>query len=159
MTFEIVAGPITGSELIGPLDAPYNALVEFYKAFNNGDFDLMAHNWLQTPDAAMSNPLGDVKRGWSEIASVYENIFNGPADVYVEYFDYAIYHGSGFFQAVGRERGTFSIGGKTIELRIRTSRTYVMQADGFKQLHHHGSIDEPDLLAAYQNGVRHGVIA
>lgn len=50
----------------------------------------MQANWL--------NPLGGVKRGWPEISGVYENIFNGSAKVYVEYFDYTILEGDDFFK-------------------------------------------------------------
>lgn len=158
MTIETVKTAITGNEDIGTLGQALDALVQFYRAFNSGDFDLMAANWLQTEEAAMSNPLGDIKRGWEEISSVYRNIFNGPAKVYVEYWDYRIFERDGFFQAVGRERGYFQIASKRINLAIRTSRTYVRTDKGYKQLHHHGSIDQPDLLAVYQHGVRSGEI-
>lgn len=150
--------PITGSETINDLKHPVDALAEFYKAFNEGDFDLMEKNWLNTPDTTMSNPLGGVKRGWEDIRSVYKNIFNGSAKVYVEYYDYTIFQGDGFFQAVGRERGKFTLGDKSIELRIRTSRSFVLHDGRYHQLHHHGSIEEPKLLAIYQNAVLKGVI-
>lgn len=155
---KLVQTPITGTERIQNLAKPYDALVEFYRAFNKGNFHLMAENWLQTADASMSNPLGGVKRGWDEIRTVYQNIFNGPADVYVEYYDYAIFDGEGFFHAVGRERGTLGLGGKTIDLKIRTSRTFVFSDGRFRQLHHHGSIEDAALLAMYQNTVLTGKI-
>lgn len=135
------------------------ALVHFYKAFNQQDLSLMEQNWLQKEEASMSNPLGGLKRGWSEIKTVYESIFNGPAEVYVEYHDFSIFDGDGFFAAVGRERGYFSIGGKSMDLKIRTSRTFVFQDGTYRQLHHHGSIESPELLASYQNAVRTGEIA
>lgn len=149
---------ITGREDIGPLNRPVNALTQFYRAFNLGDFDLMAANWLQTEEAAMSSPLGDIKRGWEEISQIYRTIFNGPAEVYVEYWDFRIFEANGCFQAVGRERGHFRIDEKQIDLAIRTSRAYVLTDDGYKQLHHHGSIDQPKLLEIYQRGVRTGEI-
>lgn len=106
----------------------------------------------------MSHPLGGVKRGWNEIRSVYERIFDGPAEVYVEFYDYVIFAAEGFFQAVGRERGQFRIGANTIDLRIRTSRTYVLDGKRYRQLHHHGSIEEPKLLSSYQTAVMTGSI-
>lgn len=58
------------------------------------------------------------------------------------------------FVAVGRERGTFSLGsGAELALAIRTSRTYVRTAQGWRQLHHHGSIESPELLRDYQNAI------
>lgn len=150
--------PITGKEIYKTMNQTYDALVEFYRAFNEGNFALMQKNWLHSVDASMSNPLGGIKRGWQDIETVYQSIFNGPADVYVEYYDYAIFTGDGFFQAVGRERGTLKLNGKTINLRIRTSRTFVMSEGRYKQLHHHGSIEHPDLLSAYQTAVINGRI-
>ena len=150
--------PITGAENFGRMDKPFDALVEFYRAFNQGHFELMAQNWLQTVDASMSNPLGGVKRGWSEIRTVFQNIFTGPASVYVEYYDYAIFEGNGFFQAVGRERGTLELNKKTIDLKIRTSRTFVLSEGRYRQLHHHGSIEDASLLDIYQNAVLTGKI-
>ena len=101
----------------------------------------------------MSNPLGGVKRGWREIEEVYKRIFNGPAQVYVEYYDYSIYQTEMMFCAVGKERGYFKRGDIEIDLAIRTSRTYILIDGHWRQLHHHGSIDNPELLASYQTAV------
>lgn len=152
----IVEKPITGKESQQKADHPLGALIDFYQAFNTGDMGLMESNWLQTPEASMSNPLGGIKRGWSEIRRVYQNIFKGPAKVYVEFYDYSIYDSGAFFQAVGRERGTLDIGKTTINLHIRTSRSYVRQDGRYHQVHHHGSMDDPALLARYQSAVLQG---
>ena len=145
---------ITGSEN-GDIKAsePMAALIKFYRAFNNGDLELMSKNWEQSDEASMSNPLGGVKRGWDSIKEVYSNIFNGNARVYVEYYDYSIHHSGVMFCAVGRERGFFKLGEQKIDLAIRTSRTYRMDCGRWHQIHHHGSIDNPKLLAAYQEAV------
>ncbi len=60
----------------------------------------------------------------------------------------------GGFCAVGRERGTLSIGDVTLELAIRTSRVYILNDTCYEQVHHHGSIEDPTLLEAYQNLVK-----
>jgi hypothetical protein len=60
------------------------------------------------------------------------------------------------FYAVGRERGHFQTADANIQLAIRTSRIYQLIEGRWKQVHHHGSIDDPDLLAAYQRAVRGG---
>lgn len=145
--------PITGSET-GKMDAkPYSALVEFYRAFNGRDLKLMASNWDITGESSMSNPLGGVRRGWEEIQEVYSRIFDGPAEVYVEFYDYTVHHAGVMFCAVGRERGYLKLNGKEIDLAIRTSRFYRMECGKWKQVHHHGSIDDPSLLAGYQSAV------
>jgi hypothetical protein len=57
------------------------------------------------------------------------------------------------FYAVGRERGYFRLGDKEITLAIRTSRIY-RKIDGlWQQVHHHGSIEDPQLLERYQAAV------
>ena len=98
----------------------------------------------------MSNPLGGVKRGWEEIAGVYERIFHGSAIVYVEFYDFTIHETASMFCAVGRERGWLEKDGHKLELAIRTSRTFLKDHLSWKQLHHHGSMDNPELLAQYQ---------
>jgi hypothetical protein len=148
-----VQDAITGKEQPGDLSSPYQALVQFYCAFNSRDMNMMSENWLQSDDIAMNNPLGGIKRGWGEIRPVYERIFNGPAEVYVEYFDYTIHETAEAFYAVGREPGYFRLAGEEIMLAIRTSRIFRKVDDRWKQSHHHGSIEDPRLLAIYQAAV------
>ncbi|MFP5506802.1 MAG: YybH family protein [Gammaproteobacteria bacterium] len=147
--------PIIGADagVADPHD-PCSCLNDFYRAFNRQDLVLMAANWLQTAEASMSNPLGDVHRGWSAIAAVYERIFYGSARVYVEFHDYSLHVGAEMFCAVGRERGHVELGGERIDLAIRTSRVYRRDSRGWRQLHHHGSIDDAALLARYQELVK-----
>jgi hypothetical protein len=144
---------ITGKEDQGQLTSPYQSLVQFYDAFNSGNMQTMSDNWAQSDDISMDNPLGGIKRGWTEIRSVYERIFNGPAEVYVEYFDYTIHETEEMFYAVGRERGYFRLDGEEITLAIRTSRIFWKIDDRWKQVHHHGSIEDAELLATYQAAV------
>jgi len=146
--------PITGSENPDGLPGEMRALVGFYNAFNKRDMALMAENWAHTDDASMDNPLGGIKRGWDDIRAVYERIFTGGAKVYVEFYDYTVHEYGDVFYAVGRERGEFRSGDTTVELNIRTSRIYRMTRDGWRQVHHHGSIDDPELLAGYQAAVK-----
>jgi ketosteroid isomerase-like protein len=84
---------------------------------------------------------------------VYSKIFAGPAEVYVEFHDYTIHQTAEMFYAVGRERGYFRLGGAEIALAIRTSRIFRKINGRWKQSHHHGSIDDPQLLARYQAAV------
>ena len=144
---------ITGKEDQGDLSTAYQALVQFYYAFNEGDIATMSANWLQADEIAMDNPLGGIKRGWNEIRPVYESIFNGPAEVYVEYYDYSIHESPDMFYAVGRERGSFRLGEVEIKLAIRQRLIFKRVDNGWNQVHHHGSIENPELLEQYQSAV------
>lgn len=146
--------PITGAEEPSRASGPVAALAEFYRAFNTRDIPLMAHNWDNKDEISMDNPLGGICRGWPEIRSVYERIFNGRAVVSVEFYDYTIQTLGSVFCAVGRERGTLSAGADSLELKIRTTRLFRFADGRWRQVHHHGSIEDPDLLARYRAALR-----
>jgi ketosteroid isomerase-like protein len=150
-----VQEPITGAEYKGTATTPHLALSQFYAAFNSANLDLIAANWDQTNDIAMDNPLGEIKRSWSEIRSVYESIFRSQAGVQVELYDYTIHRLDEVFYAIGRERVAFKSEGKQVTAIIRTTRIYRKVAGAWKQVHHHGSIDDAELLRRYQVAV-HG---
>lgn len=101
----------------------------------------------------LDNPLGGIRRGWAEIEPLYQRLFTGAARVKVVFFDYTIHQGGDMFFAAGRERGSFERGGEKIDLAIRTSRIYRYVGGCWCQIHHHGSIEDPDLLARYQAAV------
>ena len=115
--------------------------------------DLMQKVWLNNKEASMNNPVGGIMSGWSEIKSVYNKIFNGNAKVYVEFYDFTLHETENMFFVTGRERGYFENGNTKIELVIRTSRTFIKRNNEWKQIQHHGSIDNPDLLREYQNAI------
>ena len=140
----------------GLLSGPMRALSEFYHAFNTRDLDAMSRNWAQTDEIAMDNPLGGIKRGWKEIRAVYERLFSGPSKVYVEFYDFTVHEAGDLFYVVGRERGEFSQGDAAIKLAIRTSRIFRKLDGEWKQVHHHGSIDDPELLERYRTAVLAG---
>ncbi len=150
---EPIQKAITGREDQGDLSSPFQALVQFYCAFNTGDLQMMSENWAQADSIAMDNPLGGIKRGWPEIGPVYESIFHGSADVYVEFYGYTVHEVAEMFYAVGRERGYLRLGDEEIPLAIRTSRIFRKMDGRWRQVHHHGSIDDPQLLAWYQAAV------
>ncbi len=102
----------------------------------------------------MANPVGGVKRGWEEIRAVYGAIFASPARVRVEFYDYTLHQTPELFYAVGRERGEFRRGETVIPLAIRTTRLFRFMAGRWRQVHHHGSFDDPELLARYQKAIR-----
>lgn len=139
---------ITGNEQ-KILSDEHNTLIEFYKAFNTQDIDLMQSNWSDRC-GIMDNPLGKILRGWSEIKDVYKKIFFANVKVYVEFYDYSIFKQENMFFTAGRERGYIIKNGKKIELDIRTSRIYAKEDGYYKQVHHHGSITDAKLLDTYQ---------
>lgn len=146
--------PITGREPDIDTARPLGALADFYAAFNGRDLARMKANWSGGDDIAMSNPLGGIRRGWTEIGEVYNRIFTGSAVVRVEYFDYTLHQQGDLFFAVGRERGEFARKTTSLTLAIRTTRIFRLDAGRWKQVHHHGSIEDPTLLQAYQQAVR-----
>lgn len=145
--------PVTGKESKEGLTPMLQALSEFYEALNTRDIDKMAQNWLQTDEAVMDNPLGGIRRGWNDIKTVYEALFNSAATFYFEFYDYSLHAAGELFYVVGRERGKFQKGETSLDLAIRTSRIFKLENGRWQQVHHHGSIDDPDLLSGYRRAV------
>lgn len=132
------------------------ALESFYYAFNHQSIDVFKKVWLNHPLVQLNNPLGGIMRGMEDISNLYENIFNGSAQVWVEFYDIAEYLDNHFAVFAGKERGEFMIGNTTISLDIRTTRCFVFSEEqkGWCQIHHHGSIDDPNLLKQYQSAIK-----
>lgn len=146
--------PITGRETIADPGEPVYALAQFYRAFNTRDLALMAENWASADDIAMDNPLGGIARGWPAVRAIYERLFTGRARVAVGFHEYTLHRSDDMFYAVGRERGVLETPETTLALAIRTSRVFRRIAGRWRQVHHHGSIDDPRLLDAYQRAAR-----
>jgi len=146
--------PITGKEDLGDLSQPKQALVQFYKAFNARDLKMMDENFSPSDEVAIDNPLGGIRRGADQPHKMYEGIFKSPADVHVEFWDYTIHRVGDVFWAVGRERGTYVDGGAAKPSNIRTSRIFQRVDGRWRQIHHHGSIEDAKLLEEFQNAVR-----
>jgi ketosteroid isomerase-like protein len=141
--------------MIGSINELRQALDDFYRAFNGRDLELMARNWHTAGEISMDNPLGGISRGWAEIEAVYRRLFGGAGRVTVEFHDYTLHTGGELAYAVGRERGTrVGADGSELDLAIRTTRVFRWVDGRWRQVHHHGSIDDPTLLAAYQEAVR-----
>jgi hypothetical protein len=79
---------------------------------------------------------------------------HGTTEVHVEFHDYTLHVGESVFYAVGRERGRFVTPNGALDLRIRTARIFRRVDGRWRQVHHHGSIDDPALLERYQRAVR-----
>jgi hypothetical protein len=151
-----VTRPITGAEC-AEAATPLGALSEFYRAFNGRSLDLIRENWHPS-ECVLDNPLGGIRRGWDEIEPLYARLFGGKAKIHVVFFDYSLHESAELFVATGRERGYFEPGHSDqndvrIELAIRTSRVYRKVDGRWRQIHHHGSIEDPVSLAQYQAAV------
>ena len=135
------------------------ALETFYYAFNNRSIETFTQIWLNHPLIQLNNPLGGILRGYESIQDLYSRIFNGAVTVWVEFEDIVEYFSGETAIFAGQERGectiTNSLERRTIPLKIRTSRYfhYSENDGGWRQVHHHGSIDNAELLKTYQDAV------
>lgn len=144
---------ITGEEGWSEDGSALDALIAFYRAFNHADLDGLAANWADSDLPSMNNPIGGIRRGWPSIREGYARLFSGRATVRVELHDFTDQGGEDWHLFAGRERGTCATPAGRLELRIRTTRWFVRIGGIWRQLHHHGSIDEPALLADYQRAI------
>lgn len=130
-----------------------DALIGFYHAFNGRDLDALAANWAPGSAPSMDNPIGGIRRGWQSISEGYAKLFGGPATVRVTFFDFTSQGGSDWHLFVGREKGICTTPDVSMDIRIRTTRWFTKANGSWRQLHHHGSIEEPAPLADYQRAI------
>jgi hypothetical protein len=132
------------------------ALETFYCAFNRADLTLLRDVWLDDRLVQLNNPLGGMLRGLEPIAELYGRVFDGPGTAWVGFEDVLELTAGEAVVFAGRERGEYARPGfETVELEIRTSRFFCyLDGVGWRQAHHHGSIDESALLQRYQEAVR-----
>ena len=149
-----IQDPITGDEDLGDLSQPQQALAQFYRGFNTRDLKMIDENFARSDEVAIDNPLGGIRRGADQPHVMYEGVFKSPADVHVVFWDYTIHRAGDVFWAVGRERGTYREGDVVKDLNIRTTRIYQLIDGRWRQMHHHGSIEDSKLLSDYQNAIR-----
>lgn len=138
------------------IDGALACLETFYYSFNNKDIDTFKKVWYNNDLIQLNNPLGGIVRGINPIVEVYDKIFNSQAKVWVKFTDIIYYASDEMIVFAGTEIGEFSTYNETIPLKIRTSRIfgYLDNEKRWFQLHHHGSIDNSDLLYKYQNAVK-----
>ncbi len=155
-TFGRDAENLIGKTRENNLDGAIACLETFYYSFNNKDLDTFKKVWLNHDLIQLNNPLGGIMRGIIPIIELYERIFNGQASVWVELTDIVVYQFGDMTVFAGREIGEFKINDETIDLQIRTTRFlgYSENEKQWFQFHHHGSIDNVDLLDRYQKAVK-----
>jgi hypothetical protein len=133
-------------------------LESFYYAFNHRNMDVLRLVWAEHDLIQLNNPLGGILRGYEPIAALYGWVFSGSASVWVELSDIVEFQTDATIVFAGREQGEFALNNQTLTLSIRTSRIvqWFGTEVGWRQVHHHGSIDNPRLLEAYQHAVQTG---
>lgn len=141
---------VTGREARSGNGDAFDALIDFYGAFNTRDLDGLAANWEEGDAPSMDNPMGGIRRGWKSIREGYVKLFGGPAKVQVTFHDFTCHGGEDWRLFVGRETGTCTTPDQRMDVRFRTSRCFTRRSGKWRQLHHHGSIEEAGMLAAYQ---------
>lgn len=132
------------------------ALETFYYAFNNRDIDAMHQVWEDSDLIQLNNPVGGIARGREAVMAIYTRIFYGHARVWVELSDIFCYASDDLVVFAGTEQGAFTRDGLAIPLKIRTTRIFAYRATHphhWVQVHHHGSIDDADVLQRYQEAV------
>lgn len=132
------------------------ALETFYYAFNNRDLGVLRALWFADPLIQLNNPVGGIVRGIEPIGELYARIFDGPGRAHIAFWDVAQYVVGDSVVFAGREKGEYIKDDVNLALNFRTSRIfgYSENAGGWRQMHHHGSIDDPDLLRNYQIAIR-----
>jgi len=101
----------------------------------------------------MDNPIGGIRRGWPAIREGYAKLFGGPAIVRVAFHDFAAQGNDDFHLFVGREKAPVKLPQSGSSFEFVRPRWFVKMRGVWRQLHHHGSIDEPALLADYQRAI------
>ena len=130
-------------------------LETFYYSFNNKDMDTFRSVWYMDRLIQLDNPVGGIVRGITAIEELYSKIFEGPASVWVKFSDIVCYCSGDIVVFAGIETGEFSNEHEIIPLQFRTTRIFGFADNDERwcQLHHHGSMDDADLLYQYQNAI------
>lgn len=130
------------------------AIETFYYALNNQDAATLEAVWADDPSVLVYNPLGGIVRGRAAIGDLYRKVFASGRGVRVSFGDVVEYVGADHVVFAGRETGSYTaVDGSQVPLHIRTSRYFRRDGMWWRQYHHHGSIDDPDALVAYQLAV------
>jgi hypothetical protein len=130
------------------------ALESFYYALNHRDGEAMRGVWADDPLAQLNNPLGGILRGGPAAVGLYARIFAGPVRLEITFGDIIEYLGPHHAVFAGREIGHYATADAVpVPLEVRTSRYFRYENGRWAQYHHHGSIDDPEALTAYQRAI------
>jgi hypothetical protein len=132
------------------------ALETFYYALHHRDGAVLRDVWLDNPLVQLNNPLGGIVRGREEIVALYERIFESRAAIQVRFEDAVEYCYGDVVVFAGRERGSYRSNDADLPLEIRTTRVFAFTSTlgAWRQIHHHGSIDDLATLDRYRHAVK-----
>jgi ketosteroid isomerase-like protein len=131
-------------------DGALAALETFYRALNHADLDLLTATWADDPLAQLDNPVGGILRGRAAVTELYARIFAGGLDVRVTFTDAVRFTVDDAVVVTGREVGSYAGATGRVPISIRTTRVLGRTAQGWRLVHHHGSLDDAEVLAAYR---------
>lgn len=156
LTFDITSRNKLAEATDNTIKGALAALESFYYSFNHKDIDVLEKVWLRGDLIQLNNPLGGILRGTNLIVNLYDKVFKVSASVWVAFGNIVCYEDRNTVVFAGEETGEFSKEGEVISLKIRTTRffSYILEEQRWFQIHHHGSIDDPDLLKSYQQAVK-----
>jgi ketosteroid isomerase-like protein len=130
------------------------ALESFYYAWHRRDPAVLRACWSASPFAQVDSPVGGILRGGQTIARLYQRMAASPANFRATFNDVVAYYGETHAVFAGRETGSYTApDGATVPLEIRSTRYFRYEDGHWRQYHHHGSIDDPDALRAYQQAI------
>ncbi|UWP79504.1 YybH family protein [Dactylosporangium fulvum] len=134
-------------------DGAIAALETFYYALNNADLDVLAEIWSDDDLAQVDNPVGGIVRSGRAVVDMYRHLFDSGVQLDITFTDAATYWSPDAAMFAGREVGHYTNAeGEHVPLEFRTSRyfTWHPRHERWRQLHHHGSMDDPSALHDYQ---------
>jgi len=113
-----------------------------------------AHAALETFYYAHNTASRDLYRRMG-IAGSAAHLLDRTVRIHVELTNIARYATPALVIFAGIERGSYEHEGIETPLEARTTRVFgFIEGQGWRQVHHHGSIDDPAALAAYQSTMR-----
>ncbi|MEU0089083.1 nuclear transport factor 2 family protein [Kribbella sp. NPDC006257] len=131
------------------------ALETFYYALNQQDLEILTAVWTDHELVQLNNPIGGILRSRAAVEELYRKVFAGGLNVQVSFGDAVTYWRADSVVFAGRERGSYQHPERgEVPLDIRTTRIFSYDDGRWAQAHHHGSIDNAETLAAYQQAVR-----
>jgi ketosteroid isomerase-like protein len=136
-------------------DGAVAALETFYYALNQQDLAVLTAVWTNDELVQLNNPIGGILRSRTAVAELYGKVFAGGLRVRVTFGDAVTYWRADSVVFAGRESGSYQHPEHgEVPLAIRTTRIFAYDDGRWAQVHHHGSIDDPEALATYQQAVR-----
>lgn len=136
--------PIPGEAAPGDPRDPVEALVRFYRAFNERDLRRMEQSWEHSEEISAISPLAGVARGWGRVWEGYQRILQSSDRLETEFYEYTLHSAGDLCYAVGRERGQLISSRGVQPLTGQATNILRRGKDGaWRMLHHHVSLAWP----------------